>query len=87
MMLQVMTFLMMYKTHCQRILDTVISANFEEIQNFLLHFWQGMPDHLVSLLNSDVIIDLVTFCDTILYKVMVDVLIPTSIQDLPDRQV
>lgn len=25
------TFLMMYRTHCQRILDTVIRANFDEV--------------------------------------------------------
>ena len=29
--LQMRTFIMMYRTHCQRILDTVISANFEEV--------------------------------------------------------
>lgn len=29
--LQVTTFLMMYRTHCQRILDTVIRANFDEV--------------------------------------------------------
>ncbi|KAK3102356.1 hypothetical protein FSP39_010766, partial [Pinctada imbricata] len=40
------TFIMMYRTHCQRILDTVISANFEEV--------------------------------------LVDVLIPSTIQDLPE---
>nr|XP_006821615.1 PREDICTED: DNA-binding protein RFX6-like [Saccoglossus kowalevskii] len=78
------TFIMMYRTHCQRILDTIINANFDEVQNFLLHFWQGMPDHLTSLLSCDVIVDIVGLCDTILYKVMVDVLIPSTIQDLPD---
>jgi len=29
---QVETFVMMYKTHCQCILDTAINANFEEVQ-------------------------------------------------------
>lgn len=28
---QVSTFIMMYRTHCQRILDTVIRANFDEV--------------------------------------------------------
>ncbi|XP_021360165.1 DNA-binding protein RFX6-like [Mizuhopecten yessoensis] len=78
------TFIMMYRTHCQRILDTVISANFEEVQNFLLHFWQGMPEHLIHLLDADMIVDIVGLCDSILYKVLVDVLIPSTIQDLPD---
>lgn len=30
---QVLTFLMMYRTHCQRILDTVIRANFDEVMS------------------------------------------------------
>ncbi|XP_077978702.1 DNA-binding protein RFX6-like [Glandiceps talaboti] len=81
---KVETFIMMYRTHCQRILDTVISANFDEVQNFLLHFWQGMPEHLTQLLKCDIIVDIVGLCDTILYKVLIDVLIPSTIQDLPD---
>lgn len=94
---------MMYKTHCQCILDNAINGNFEEvrvtdrgqfpnlvaymvlsrasasltvctlpctqIQNFLLHFWQGMPDHLLPLLDNPVIIDIFCVCDSILYKV------------------
>ncbi|XP_013406929.1 DNA-binding protein RFX6 [Lingula anatina] len=81
---KVHTFVMMYRTHCQRILDTVISANFDEVQNFLLHFWQGMPDHLLEVLELDVITDLAGLSDSILYKVLTDVLIPSTIQDLPD---
>lgn len=84
---------MMYKTHCQCILDNAINVNFEEvtglcsssptaavphqliqrllfqIQNFLLHFWQGMPDHLLPLLENRVIVDIFCVCDSILYKV------------------
>ncbi|CAH1785521.1 unnamed protein product [Owenia fusiformis] len=81
---KVETFLMMYRTHCQRILDTIISANFDEIQNFLLHFWHGMPDHLVDILTADIVTDIAGFCDSVLYKVLIDVLIPSTIQDLPD---
>lgn len=29
---QVATFVMMYRTHCQRILDTVIRASFDEVR-------------------------------------------------------
>lgn len=32
---QVSTFIMMYRTHCQRILDTVIRANFDEARCLL----------------------------------------------------
>ncbi|XP_045916336.1 DNA-binding protein RFX6 [Micropterus dolomieu] len=78
------TLIMMYKTHCQCILDNAINVNFEEIQNFLLHFWQGMPDHLLPLLESPVIVDIFCVCDSILYKVLTDVLIPATMQEMPE---
>uniref|UniRef100_A0A6Q2ZAP7 DNA-binding protein RFX6 n=1 Tax=Esox lucius TaxID=8010 RepID=A0A6Q2ZAP7_ESOLU len=78
------TLIMMYKTHCQCILDNAINVNFEEIQNFLLHFWQGMPDHLLSLLEIPIIVDIFCVCDSILYKVLTDVLIPATMQEMPE---
>ncbi|CAG5134146.1 unnamed protein product, partial [Candidula unifasciata] len=78
------TFIMMYKTHCQCILDTAINSSFEEIQNFLLHFWQGLPEHLLSLVENDVIVDIICVCDSILYKVLTDVLIPSTMQEMPE---
>ncbi|XP_042525208.1 DNA-binding protein RFX6 [Dipodomys spectabilis] len=78
------TLIMMYKTHCQCILDNAISGNFEEIQHFLLHFWQGMPDHLLPLLENPVIIDIFCVCDSILYKVLTDILIPATMQEMPE---
>ncbi|GCB67974.1 hypothetical protein scyTo_0008155 [Scyliorhinus torazame] len=80
------TLIMMYKTHCQCILDNAINGNFEEIQNFLLHFWQGMPDHLLPLLENPVIIDIFCVCDSILYKVLTDVLIPATMQEMPESK-
>ncbi|XP_055362476.1 DNA-binding protein RFX6 isoform X2 [Betta splendens] len=78
------TLIMMYKTHCQCILDNAINVNFQEIQNFLLHFWQGMPDHLLSLLEVPVIVDIFCVCDSVLYKVLTDVLIPATMQEMPE---
>uniref|UniRef100_A0A8C4U7H0 DNA-binding protein RFX6 n=1 Tax=Falco tinnunculus TaxID=100819 RepID=A0A8C4U7H0_FALTI len=65
------TLIMMYKTHCQCVLDNAINGNFEEIQHFLLHFWQGMPDHLLPLLENPIIVDIFCVCDSILYKVSI----------------
>ncbi|CAJ0951779.1 unnamed protein product [Ranitomeya imitator] len=79
------TLIMMYKTHCQCVLDNAINGNFEEIQHFLLHFWQGMPDHLLPLLENPVLIDIFCVCDSILYKVLTDVLIPATMQEMPER--
>ncbi|NWU53397.1 RFX6 protein, partial [Dromas ardeola] len=78
------TLIMMYKTHCQCVLDNAINGNFEEIQHFLLHFWQGMPDHLLPLLENPVIVDIFCVCDSILYKVLTDVLIPATMQEMPE---
>ncbi|XP_053211492.1 LOW QUALITY PROTEIN: uncharacterized protein LOC128395114 [Panonychus citri] len=78
------TFLMMYRTHCQRILDTVIRANFDEIQTFVLYFWQGIPPHLTSILTSNAFINLIGICDSILYKCMASVLLPSALQTFPD---
>ncbi|XP_053566783.1 DNA-binding protein RFX6 [Bombina bombina] len=81
---KVNTLIMMYKTHCQCVLDNAINGNFEEIQNFLLHFWQGMPDHLLPLLDYPIIVDIFCVCDSILYKVLTDVLIPATMQEMPE---
>ncbi|KAI8784179.1 DNA-binding protein RFX6-like isoform X1 [Biomphalaria glabrata] len=79
------TLLIMYRTHSQRILDSVITANFEEIQNLLVHFWQGFPEHLQSLLSYPVTCHVIAICDSILYSVLIDVLIPNTIQDMPEN--
>jgi regulatory factor X 4 len=76
---------MMYRTHCQRILDTIIRANFDEVQTFLLHFWQGVPPHLSQILESNSVINLIGVCDSILYKTIANVLLPSVLQSLPER--
>ncbi|CAH1796789.1 unnamed protein product [Owenia fusiformis] len=81
---KVTTFLMMYRTHCQRILDTVIRANFDEVQSFLLHFWQGMPDHIIPVLGYPVIANLIGICDSITYSAVSNVLMPSVLQPLPE---
>ncbi|KAG8579678.1 hypothetical protein GDO81_011001 [Engystomops pustulosus] len=81
---KISTFIMMYRTHCQRILDTVIRANFDEVQSFLLHFWQGMPPHMLPVLGSSTVVNIVGVCDSILYKAISGVLMPTVLQALPD---
>ncbi|KAK3594029.1 hypothetical protein CHS0354_040785 [Potamilus streckersoni] len=40
----------------------------DDVQNFLLHFWQGMPEHLVGLMKADIVADVISFCDSILYQ-------------------
>ncbi|XP_030849837.1 transcription factor RFX4-like [Strongylocentrotus purpuratus] len=80
----VATFLVMYRTHCQRILDTVIRANFDEVQHYLLHFWHGMPAHVQPILGSDRVARLIGICDSLLYKAVSTVLMPGLLQPLPE---
>jgi hypothetical protein len=78
---------MMYRAHCQRVLDSVVRASVDDIQGFLLHFWQGMPEHLQPLLELDFMVDVIGYCDCLLYKVIVCILVASPLQSLPDSLV
>uniref|UniRef100_A0A672PLV2 DNA-binding protein RFX6 n=1 Tax=Sinocyclocheilus grahami TaxID=75366 RepID=A0A672PLV2_SINGR len=52
-----------------KLLKNINQSHLFQIQNFLLHFWQGMPEHLLPLLENPVIVDIFCVCDSILYKV------------------
>ncbi|MGH0117238.1 UNVERIFIED_CONTAM: hypothetical protein FKN15_046159 [Acipenser sinensis] len=56
----------------------------EKVQSFLLHFWQGMPPHMLPVLGSSTVVSIVGVCDSILYKTISGVLMPTVLQALPD---
>lgn len=58
-----------------------------QVQSFLLHFWQGMPPHMLPVLGSSTVVNIVGVCDSILYKAISGVLMPTVLQALPDRSV
>ncbi|PWA14302.1 hypothetical protein CCH79_00012364 [Gambusia affinis] len=55
-----------------------------QVQSFLLHFWQGMPPHMLPVLGSPTVVNIVGVCDSILYKAISGVLMPTVLQALPD---
>ncbi|PVD33899.1 hypothetical protein C0Q70_05161 [Pomacea canaliculata] len=67
------TLLMMYRTHCQRILDTVISANFDELCAI------GYPSKAPPTFGTR---------PQLLSGgwVLADILVPPSIQDIPDSR-
>lgn len=65
----VSTFLLMYKSHTQRILDTFQLANIEELERTVTHFWSEMPTHLRQLLVSPMLLTLVECVDSLLYRV------------------
>ena len=48
------TFMIMYRTHCQRILNTVNKKEFGDLEGYFKHFWQGVPSHLRDILHEAV---------------------------------
>eukprot|EP00731_Ephydatia_muelleri_P025421 Em0017g504a len=56
----------------------------EKVENFLMHFWQGIPTHLLPVLATSLVVDLVAFCDSLLYGVIRDVLIVSPLQSCPE---
>lgn len=80
------TFLMMYRTHCQRILDTLIRCNLSELSTFISYFWQAVPEHLKCVLAQPVFHCLIAICDCILYKCMTQILSAPLLQsNLPEK--
>lgn len=84
---QVSTFLLMYRAHCQRILDAIVRANFEEVHTLVYHFWQQIPHHLISVLNSNLLINLLAICDIHLYRTIIKLISVTLTQPLPEMYV
>lgn len=81
------TLLIMYRTHCQRIVDTVTRANFDDVRAFLVHFWQGFPSHMIDLLKSDYVVMVLAVCDGLVYQSVTKILVPTLTNQLPDSLV
>ena len=52
-------------------LDTALTAVLcsLQVENFLVHFWQGMPNHMQPILGCQSTVDLIVVCDFILYRV------------------
>lgn len=44
-----------------------------------------MPPHMLPVLGSSTVVNIVGVCDSILYKAISGVLMPTVLQALPDR--
>lgn len=63
------TFLLMYKTHCHRMIDAVICSDFEAVQVYLNHFYGELPAHLTSLLEHDFLSRVIEVCDVLFYEV------------------
>ncbi|UXI15291.1 Bardet-Biedl syndrome 2 protein [Sarcoptes scabiei] len=74
----------MYRAHCQRILDAIVRANFDEIHRLIYHFWQQIPSHLVSVAHSHLLINLLGICDIRLYRTIIKIFSMTFVQPLSE---
>ena len=46
-----------------------------------------MPPHLLAVLSTDLVVDLVAVCDMTLYNAIISVFITTPLQNIPDKLV
>jgi len=74
----------MYRAHCQRILDAIVRANFDEVHTLVYHFWQQIPHHLMPVLASNLLINLLAICDIRLYRTIIKLISVTLAQPLTD---
>ncbi|XP_013388232.1 transcription factor RFX4 [Lingula anatina] len=75
-------FLLLYRHHCQRVLDSVVRANFAEVENLLKSFWRSLPLRLQPLLLSPFTVDLILLYDLTLYRMLASTLFPTLCQEM-----
>ena len=66
---QVQTFMLMYRTHCHRLLDTTAWHSFADVEKLLRHFWQGMPPHFRPIIQAEPVIDIIVERDLLVYQV------------------
>ncbi|RWS15196.1 DNA-binding protein RFX6-like protein, partial [Dinothrombium tinctorium] len=79
------TFLVMYKTHCNQLLDTIFCSQFDDVSSYLNNFWTGIPSHLECLLQKDFIAKVIECCDFVFYEALLTGLSPTSSIDSFDE--
>nr|XP_046914705.1 uncharacterized protein LOC124495386 [Dermatophagoides farinae]XP_046914706.1 uncharacterized protein LOC124495386 [Dermatophagoides farinae] len=69
----VSTFLLMYRSHCERLFDLFQLANVDEMRRSIQNFWHQMPTHLASFVSSSPFsYQVIKFIDTLLYRTMED---------------
>eukprot|EP01089_Gocevia_fonbrunei_P012443 TRINITY_DN2949_c0_g1_i2.p1 TRINITY_DN2949_c0_g1~~TRINITY_DN2949_c0_g1_i2.p1 ORF type:complete len:484 (+),score=102.20 TRINITY_DN2949_c0_g1_i2:88-1539(+) len=79
----VRTFLVMYRSHCQQLIDTVSNSNFEEVERQLKHFWQEMPNQFRIIACNPAITDVLIEKDQSLYNAMITAMLPDVLQPAP----
>eukprot|EP01088_Endostelium_zonatum_P018249 TRINITY_DN5783_c0_g1_i1.p1 TRINITY_DN5783_c0_g1~~TRINITY_DN5783_c0_g1_i1.p1 ORF type:complete len:694 (-),score=146.05 TRINITY_DN5783_c0_g1_i1:1058-3139(-) len=76
------SFLMMYRSHCQQIIDCVTNQNFDDIEQKLKHFWEEMPSDIRTILNHPQICECIREKDGVVYSLMESILIPSFMESV-----
>lgn len=74
------TFLIMYKTHCDRLLDSFMCDQLDDVHLYIKHFWSQISGHFNQLLSTssnvngtfpsnDFISSVIETCDYLFYEV------------------
>lgn len=73
------TFLLMYKTHCERLLDSFLCDQLDDVHLYIKHFWTQIPSHFQQLLSTSsesgsflsngFISSVIETCDYLFYEV------------------
>jgi regulatory factor X 4 len=50
---------------------------FLQVKEFLQHFWKGVPLHLMDILGSNAVINMVGVCDSVLYQSVAGIFVPS----------
>ncbi|PSN56072.1 hypothetical protein C0J52_05872, partial [Blattella germanica] len=77
------SFFTMYRAHCLRIFNSICRNELDEVQEFLSHFWKGVPLHLMGILGSNAVVNMVGVCDSVLYRSIAAIFVPSTRKTSP----
>ncbi|KAJ9574001.1 hypothetical protein L9F63_008598, partial [Diploptera punctata] len=77
------SFFTMYRAHCLRVFNSICRNELDEVQEFLSHFWKGVPLHLMGILGSNAVVNMVGVCDSVLYRSIASIFVPSTRKTSP----
>ncbi|XP_072033414.1 transcription factor RFX4-like [Amphiura filiformis] len=76
------SFLETYRTHCQKLLNTVLNSKLEEVHFHIERFWHELSGTSQQLLEIESVALTIAVCDKLLYQTIISILMPGIIQHL-----
>ncbi|XP_065840750.1 transcription factor RFX4-like [Oscarella lobularis] len=79
---KVQSFFVMYRAHSQALVDIILKAAFSKIESHVKQFWRGIAPYTLCAIATQPLISIITLFDWKLYKNLVGVLIPNSMEPI-----